>query len=34
MHMAHKAGAAELPPPVRHLMTLTSRVMTGLTYRF
>lgn len=33
MQMAQQAGAAELPPPVRSLMSLTSRVMTTLTYR-
>jgi ubiquinone biosynthesis monooxygenase Coq7 len=32
MQMALQAGAAELPPPIRNLMTLTSRVMTTLTY--
>lgn len=32
MQMALQAGAAELPPPIRKLMTLTSRVMTTLTY--
>lgn len=30
---AVKLGAAELPAPVKHLMKLTSRVMTGLSYR-
>jgi ubiquinone biosynthesis monooxygenase Coq7 len=34
MQMAQRAGAAELPPPVRTLMTLTSKLMTTLTYRF
>jgi ubiquinone biosynthesis monooxygenase Coq7 len=29
---AKKAGGAELPPPVRQLMKLTSRVMTGTAY--
>lgn len=33
MRMAQQAGAAELPPPVRSLMSLTSKVMTTLTYR-
>ncbi|MEA3242228.1 MAG: 2-polyprenyl-3-methyl-6-methoxy-1,4-benzoquinone monooxygenase [Pseudomonadota bacterium] len=29
---AKKAGAAELPPPVRQFMKLTSKVMTGTAY--
>jgi len=29
---ALEAGAASLPPPVRRLMRLSSKVMTGLTY--
>jgi len=29
---AQTAGAAELPPPVRQLMKLTSKVMTGTAY--
>lgn len=33
MKMAMAAGAAELPPPVKHLMSLTSKLMTALTYR-
>ncbi|MFZ5560856.1 MAG: 2-polyprenyl-3-methyl-6-methoxy-1,4-benzoquinone monooxygenase [Pseudomonadota bacterium] len=33
MQMALKAGAAELPAPVKGLMALTSKVMTTLTYR-
>ncbi len=33
MQMAMAAGAAELPPPVKHLMGLTSKLMTSLTYR-
>ncbi|HET8730990.1 MAG TPA: 2-polyprenyl-3-methyl-6-methoxy-1,4-benzoquinone monooxygenase [Moraxellaceae bacterium] len=33
MNMAIAAGAAELPPPVKRLMSLTSKVMTTLTYR-
>lgn len=33
MKMAQAAGAAELPPPVKGLMSLTSKVMTTLTYR-
>ena len=33
MRMAQAAGAAELPPPVKRLMGLTSKVMTSLTYR-
>lgn len=31
--MAHEQGAARLPLPVRGLMKLTSKVMTGLSYR-
>lgn len=33
MQMAVNAGAAELPTPVRHLMTLMSKVMTSAVYR-
>jgi ubiquinone biosynthesis monooxygenase Coq7 len=33
MKMAMAAGAAELPAPVKQLMTLTAKVMTSLTYR-
>lgn len=33
MDMALKAGAAELPVPVKRLMSLSSKVMTSLTYR-
>lgn len=33
MQMAVNAGAAKLPPPVRHLMTLMSKVMTSAVYR-
>jgi ubiquinone biosynthesis monooxygenase Coq7 len=29
---AQKAGAAELPPPVRQLMKLSSKVMTSTAY--
>jgi ubiquinone biosynthesis monooxygenase Coq7 len=32
MNMALQAGAAELPAPVKQLMTLMSKVMTSLTY--
>lgn len=31
--MAHQQGAAKLPLPIRGLMKLSSRVMTGLSYR-
>ena len=34
MQMAQRAGAAELPPPVRRLMSLVSKVMTTAAYRF
>lgn len=34
MQMARRAGAADLPLPIRQLMTLTAKVMTSLTYRF
>ena len=30
---AKDAGGADLPPPVRHAMTLMSKVMTFTTYR-
>ncbi len=30
--MANDYGAADLPPPVKKIMTLTSKVMTSLTY--
>jgi ubiquinone biosynthesis monooxygenase Coq7 len=30
---ALRAGAAELPLPVKRLMELTARVMTGTAYR-
>jgi ubiquinone biosynthesis monooxygenase Coq7 len=30
--VAKQAGGAELPPPVRRLMKLTSKVMTGTAY--
>ena len=30
---AKKAGGADLPEPVRRLMQLTSRIMTGTAYR-
>ena len=33
MKMAQAAGAAELPPPIKGIMGLTSKVMTTLTYR-
>lgn len=33
MKMAMAAGAAELPAPVKQLMTLTAKLMTSLTYR-
>lgn len=33
MQMAIAAGAVELPSPVRHLMTLMSKVMTSTVYR-
>ncbi|MDQ8038341.1 MAG: 2-polyprenyl-3-methyl-6-methoxy-1,4-benzoquinone monooxygenase [Pedobacter sp.] len=33
MQMALKAGAAELPPPVKQLMALVAKVMTGTAYR-
>lgn len=33
MKMAQAAGAAALPPPLKRLMGLTSKVMTTLTYR-
>ena len=33
MNMALRAGAAELPPPVKGLMRLVSRVMTRTAYR-
>lgn len=33
MQMAVRAGAAELPFPVRRLMTAVARVMTGTAYR-
>jgi ubiquinone biosynthesis monooxygenase Coq7 len=33
MKMAVAAGAAELPAPVKQLMTLTAKIMTSLTYR-
>jgi ubiquinone biosynthesis monooxygenase Coq7 len=32
MNMARQAGAAELPPPVKGLMSLVSRVMTRTAY--
>ena len=31
--MAHQYGAAKLPLPVRHLMQLTSKLMTSASYR-
>lgn len=33
MQMALKAGAAELPPPVKQLMAMVAKVMTGTAYR-
>ena len=33
MHMAQKAGAAELPGPVRQAMTMVSKVMTTTAYK-
>lgn len=33
MRMAMRAGAAELPPPVKKLMTAVSKVMTSTAYR-
>ncbi len=33
MQMALKAGAAELPPPVKQLMALVAKIMTGTAYR-
>lgn len=32
--MAEQAGAAPLPPPVRQLMSLVSKIMTHTAYRF
>lgn len=33
MQMALKAGAAELPPPVRQLMSLVAKIMTTAAYK-
>lgn len=33
MQMALSAGAAELPPPVKHLMALIAKIMTRTAYR-
>lgn len=32
-HMAHDFGAADLPAPIKSLMKLTSKVMTGIAYK-
>ncbi len=32
-HMAHDAGAVELPDPIKSVMQLTSKIMTSLAYK-
>jgi len=32
-HLAEDLGAADLPPPVKRLMKLTSRIMTSVAER-